>query len=325
MTIKKMLAAVGLGVLVSSSVALAAEPAYPSKPISIIVPVTPGGTSDFFARLIAQRLSDRIKGTVIVENRPGAGGITGSVMASKAPADGYTLLLASGGTHSINPNVYKSLPYDPIKDFEPVIRIATTANILVVNKNLPVKSVAELVQYGKDNPQSLAFASSGTGSSLHLTGELFKHLTKLDLLHVPYKGSAPAVTDLIGGQVSMMFDNLPSSLPHVQSGTLKALAVTSSDRSALLPEVPTVAESGFPTFDVTTWFGLLAPAGTPDDIVGFLGEHLQEVLKDPDVKKQIMARGAEVEINTPQEFEAYMNKQLQAWKDIVKISNVTLD
>lgn len=325
MNITRIMSGLGLGVLIGLGASNAAVAAYPAKPIHIVVPVTPGGTSDFFARLLAQRLGTRVEVPVVVENRPGAGGITGSVLVRRAPADGYTLLLASGGTHSINPNVYKDLPYDPIKDFEPVIRIATTANILVVNKDLPVNSVGELVKYGKDNPGKLAFASSGTGSSLHLTGELFKHLSGGDMLHVPYKGSAPAVTDLLGGQVSMMFDNMPSSLPQVQAGALKALAVTSSSRSASLPDVPTVEESGLAGFDLTTWFGLLAPAGTPADVVDFLSRHLSEILEEADVRRQFLDRGADVEANTPAQFASYMNEQLRKWKAVADIANVSME
>jgi len=302
-----------------------AQPAYPSKPVRIVVPVTPGGTSDFFARLLAQRLTGRIGATVLVENRPGAGGITGSVYVQRADPDGYTLLLASGGTHSINPNVYRHLPYDPIGDFEPVIRIATTPNILVVNKDLPANSVGELVAYARQHPKSLSFASSGTGTSVQLAGEMFKHLSGTDMVHVPYKGSAPAVTDLIGGQVTMMFDNMPSSLPQVQAGAIKALAVTSAARSPAVPDVPTMAEAGLPGFEMTTWFGLLAPAGTPADVVALLNRNLAEILADPDVKRQFLEVGAEAAGNTPGQFKAYLAEQLQKWKAVAAVAKVSIE
>lgn len=325
MKIKNILASVAMGVMAATAGPTLASDAFPSKPISIIVPVTPGGTSDFLARLVAQRLGEKVDVPVVVENRPGAGGITASVYASRAAADGYTLFLASGGTHSINPSVYKKLPYDAIKDFEPVVRVATTANVLVANKDLPFSTVGELIEYGKQNPETLTFASSGTGTSLHLTGELFKHLADIDMLHVPYKGSAPAVTDVIGGQVHVMFDNIPSSMPHVQSGTLKAIAVSSAERSKSLPDVPTVQEAGIGDFDLTTWFGLLAPAGTPSDVVNTLNTHLVEVLNEPDVVKQLADRGAEVGANSPEEFRRYMEEQLATWKRIAEISNVQVD
>ena len=325
MKIRNIWAGVAIGVLATTAVPALAQDDFPNKPIHIIVPVTPGGTSDFLARLVAQRLGTKVDVPVVVENRPGAGGITASVYATRQPADGYSLFLASGGTHSINPVVYKKLPYDALKDFEPVVRVATTANVLVANKDLPANTVSELIEYGKQNPQKLAFASSGTGTSLHLTGELFKHLAGIDMLHVPYKGSAPAVTDVIGGQVSVMFDNIPSSMPHVQSGTLKAIAVSSAERSKSLPDVPTVQEAGIGDFDLTTWFGLLAPAGTPPEVVNTLNKHLVEVLNEPDVIKQFADRGAEVGANSPEEFRRYMEDQLATWKRIAEISNVQVD
>lgn len=325
MKIRNILAGLAMGMVAATAGPVLAKDTFPNKPISIIVPVTPGGTSDFLARLVAQRLSAKVGVPVVVENRAGAGGITGSVYASQAAPDGYTLFLASGGTHSINPSVYKKLPYDAIKDFEPVIRIATTANVLVTNKKLPVSTVAELIEYGKQNPKTLTFASSGTGSSLHLTGEMFKHLAGIDMLHVPYKGSAPAVTDLIGGQVHMMFDNIPSSMPHVRSGTLKAIAVSSSKRSPYLPDVPTIQEAGIGDFDLATWFGLLAPAGTPKDVVNLLNKHLVEVLNEPDVIKQFADRGAEVGANSPDDFGLYMRDQLATWKRIAEIANVQVE
>lgn len=305
-----------------SSAAFASEPGYPSKPIHLVVPVTPGGTSDFLARLVGRKLSENIKAPVVVDNRPGAGGINGSIYAARATPDGYTLLLASGGTHSINPSVYKKLPYDAIKDFEPVIRVATTTNVLVVNPKMPVNSVADLLKYVKQNPAGLSFASSGKGTSLQLAGEMFKNTTGADFVHIPYSGSAPAVMDLMGGNVTMMFDNVPSSLPLIKSGKLKALAVTSATRSPSLPNVPTMSEAGMSGFEMNTWFGILAPKGTPASAIAYLNKELAIVLKDKDLQKQFLEKGAEAAGNTTAEFKDFMSSEIRKWKQITQAAKV---
>lgn len=298
---------------------------YPTQPISIVVPVTAGGTSDFFARVIAGRLQEELGVAVVVENRAGAGGIIGSSAVARSKPDGYTLLLASGGTHSINPSVYKNLSYDALNDFAPVIRFAVVPNVLVVPKDLPVSSVKELESYIRDNSDDMTFGSSGVGTSIQLTGEMFKQVADVELLHVPYKGSAPAVTDLIGKHLTLMFDNLPSAMPHVQSNNLKALAVTSAERSPAVPELPTMIEEGYDGFDVTTWFGLLAPAGTPDDTVKLLNQTIASILDEQEIKDRFLEMGAEAAGNDPAMFAQYMEEQIAVWSKVAADAGVQID
>ena len=239
----------------------------PAKPVRPYGPFPAGGTTDILARAVAQKLTEAWGQQVIVDNRPGAGGNIGSELVAKSTPDGYTLLMGTVGTHAINPSLYARMPYDHVKDFTPVILVAGVPNVLVVNPSLPVHSVQELIAYAKANPGKLNFASSGNGTSIHLAGELFKTMTGVQMTHIPYKGSAPALADLLGGQVQLMFDNLPSSLPFIKAGRLRSLAVTSGTRAAALPDLPTLAESGLAGFEASAWFGVLAPAGTPHDIV----------------------------------------------------------
>src|SRR5438034_5972010 len=248
--------------VVAAPVALG-QVAYPTKPVRLVVPFPAGGTTDLLARAAAQKLSEAWGQQVIVDNRPGAAGNIGAELVAKAAPDGYTLLMGTVGTHAINASLYAKMPYDHVKDFAPVILVAGVPNVLVVNPSLPVHSVQELIAYAKANPGKLNFASSGSGTSIHLSGELFKVMTGVQMTHVPYKGSAPALQDLLGGQVQLMFDNLPPSLPQIKAGRLRALAVTSATRAPALPDVPTVAEAGLPGFEASSWFGVLAPAGTP--------------------------------------------------------------
>lgn len=316
-------AVMGAGLL--AAVPAAAQAAYPSKTITIIVPFAAGGTTDILARIVAQGLTAELGQTVIVDNRAGAGGNIGGQAAARATADGYTLFMGTVGTHAINASLYKKMPFDPIKDFAPLTRVANVPNLLVANPKQPFKTVKELIAYAKANPGKLNFASSGNGSSIHLSGELFKSMTKIDMQHVPYKGSAPAMTDLLGNQVGIMFDNMPSAIQHVRSGKLRALAVTTAKRSPELPDVPTIAEAGVPGYEATSWFGMFAPAATPPAIITTLNNAIVKVLAKPEVKKQINDQGAEVYSETPAHFADFIQKESAKWSKVVKDSGASMD
>lgn len=296
-----------------------AAQAYPNKPVRIVVGYAAGGATDVIARLIGPALSEGLGQTVVIENRAGANSNLGAEAVARAPADGYTVFVFTIA-NTINATLYDKLGYDPQKDFEPVGLIAKVPNILVVNNNLPVKTLAEYVAYAKAQPQGITFASSGSGSSIHLSGEIFKMITKLNMLHVPYRGSAPAVTDLIGGQVQSMFDNAPSAMPHVQGGRLRAIAITSPQRSPLLPNLPTVAESGYAGFDVQSWFGLAVPHGTPQAVVERLNTELNKVLAQPAVKQRLAEMGATPAGGTPAEMRGFIGAELKRWQAVVKAS-----
>jgi tripartite-type tricarboxylate transporter receptor subunit TctC len=298
---------------------------YPTKPVRLVVPFPAGGTTDILARAVAQKLSEAWGRQMIVDNRPGAGGNIGSDLVAKSAPDGYTLLMGTVGTHAINPSLYKNMPYDHVKDFAPVILVAGVPNVLVVNPSLPVHSVPELIAYAKANPGKLNFASSGNGTSIHLSGELFKAMTGVEMTHVPYKGSAPALTDLIGGQVQLMFDNLPSSLPFIKAGKLRALAVTSGARAAALPDLPTLAESGLPGFEASSWFGVLAPAGTPRDIVAKLNGAIAGWLASPEAKEKLLAQGAIAAGGAPDDFARHIGAETSKWAKVVKASGAHID
>jgi tripartite-type tricarboxylate transporter receptor subunit TctC len=302
-----------------------AQPAYPSKPIRLVVPFPAGGTTDILARAVAQRLTETLGQPVVVDNRPGAGGNIGAELVAKAAPDGYTLLMGTVGTHAINASLYAKMPYDHVRDFAPVILVAGVPNVLVVNPALPVNSVQELIAYGKANPGKLNFASSGNGTSIHLSAELFKTMTGVQMAHVPYKGSAPALVDLAGGQVQLMFDNLPSSLALIKGGKLKALAVTSAQRSTALPDVPTVAESGLTGFEASSWFGLLAPAGTPKDIVAKLNGEVAKWLATPEAKEKMAAQGAIPAGQSPDDFTRHIAAETVKWQKVVKESGAKVD
>jgi tripartite-type tricarboxylate transporter receptor subunit TctC len=285
----------------------------------------PRGTTDILARIVGQGLSVEFGQSVVIENRAGAGGNIGGQVAAKAAPDGYTLFMGTVGTQAINASLYKKMPFDPIKDFAPITRVANVPNLLVANPAQPFKSVAELIAYAKANPGKVNFASSGNGTSIHLSGELFKTMAKVQMVHVPYKGSAPAVTDLMGNQVGIMFDNLPSVIQHVRSGKLRPLAVTTAKRSPELPDVPTIAESGLPGYEATSWFGLLAPAGTPAAVIGKLNSAIVKVLAQPDVRKRISDQGAEVYSETPEQFAAFIQAEGIKWGKVVRDSGASLD
>jgi tripartite-type tricarboxylate transporter receptor subunit TctC len=298
---------------------------YPEKPIRLIVPYTPGGTADMLARGIGQKLSESLGQQVIVDNRPGAGGNIGADLVAKAAPDGYTLLIGTVATHAINPGLYPNMPYDADKDFIPVILIATLPNMVVVNTSVPVKNVKDLIALARSKPGELAFASAGNGTSQHLSGELFKKMTDVDMIHIPYKGSAPAVTDLIGGQVQLMFDNIPSSLPRVRAGKLRALAVTGPRRSPVLPNLPTVAESGLPGFSITSWFALYAPAGTPKNIVQRLNKEAGNAISSPELRQLWMAQGIEPAGGTPDQLAAFRRTEAPKWEKIIRDSGARVE
>jgi tripartite-type tricarboxylate transporter receptor subunit TctC len=299
--------------------------AYPSKPVTIVVPFAAGGTTDILARVIGQALTKELGQSAIVDNRAGAGGNIGAALAAKAAPDGYTLFMGTVGTHAINQSLYKKLPFDPVKDFAPLTRVAMVPNLLVANPGKPYKNVKELIAYAQAHPGKVNFGSSGSGSSIHLSGELFNMLAKVEMVHVPYKGSAPAVTDLLGGQIDIMFDNMPSAIQHVRSGKLRPLAVTTAKRSAELPDVPTIAEAGVPGYEATSWFGMFAPASTPAPIVARLNGALVKVLSDPDVKKKLAEQGAEPYAEKPEQFAAFIRDESAKWSKVVKASGATAD
>ena len=298
---------------------------YPNKPIKIVVPFPPGGATDILARAIGFELQKAWGQSVVIENKPGAGGNTGADLVAKSPPDGYTLIMATVGTHAINMSLYTKMPYDAVKDFEPIVLVAGVPNLLVVHPSVPAKTVKELTALAKAQPGKLNVASSGNGTSIHLAAELYKQMAGVDILHVPYKGSAPAVADLLGGQVQMMFDNMPVSLPHAKAGKLRALAVTSLKRSPALPDVPTMDEEGLKGFDATSWFGLLAPAGTPKDIIAKLNAASVAALATPDMRERLAAQGADPVGNTPDQFAAFIKAEIEKWAKIVKASGARVD
>ena len=297
---------------------------YPNKPIKIIVPYPAGQASDTISRIVGERLSKSLGQPVLVDNRPGAGGNIGTDVGAKSPPDGYTLTVATAAL-PISKHVYRKLPFDPEKDFAPITLMTVTPLVLVTRADLPVKDVASLVDYAKKNPGKLTFASSGTGTSHQLSGELFKTLAGIDLLHVPYKGSPPAHIDLMGGSVDIMFDNIVPVSPHVKSGKLKALAVTTKTRASSLPDVPTMAEAGFPNFEAVAWFGILVPAGTPQPIIDRLNKEIVAILNTPDIKERLAALGATVVADTPAEYARFMSAEINKWAPIVKRAQISIE
>lgn len=304
---------------------LAGAQAWPNKPIRYVVPFAAGGSTDIMGRTIAEKLSVALGQPVVVENKPGAGGGVGAAEVAKAPADGYTIMGGTISTHAINASLYKDLPYDPVKDFVAVTLIARVPNMLVVNNDVKAKDVAELIKLMKANPGKWNFASAGNGTSQHLSGELFKGMAGVDMQHIPYKGSPPALTDVMGGQVSMTFDNITTAWPLAKGGKLKALAVTTSKRSPVAPDVPTLAESGLPGYEVGSWQGVFAPAGTPPDIVKRLNTEIVKIINMPDVQKKMIELGAEPVGNSPEEFGAFVKAEVAKWGDVVKKSGAKVD
>ena len=309
-----------------------AADAWPSKPVRIVVPFAATGTTDIIARAISPELQRAFAQPFVVDNKPGAGGNTGAAEVAKASPDGYTLLMGTVGTQAINPALYPKMPYDHVKDFAPITLCAGVPNVLVVNpamaQKLNINSVADLIRVAKANPGKLNVASSGNGTSIHLSAELFKSMTGTYMVHLPYRGSGPALIDLLGGSADLMFDNLPSSLPHIKAGKLKALAVTSAVRSSVLPELPTIAEAGGPPlkgFEASSWFGLLAPAGTPADIVNRVQQEVAKSLASPAVKERLVSQGAIPSGNTPAEFARHIDAETKKWAQVVKVSGAKVD
>ncbi len=299
--------------------------AYPSKPIRLICPYAPGGATDIISRAVAIELSKTLGQPVTVDNRPGAGANLGSEMAARSAPDGYTLLTSASSLHGITPFLYKKLNYDPNKDLAPVIVLAGFANVLVVNPAVPANSVKELIALVRAQPGRLTCASSGSGSTIHMSCEMFKHMLGLDITHVPYKGSGPAVTDLMGGQVNMMFDNIPSSITHIRSGKLRALATTGAQRAASLPDLPTIAESGVPGYESTAWFGIAVPAGTPKEIVARLNADGQKATKSPEFVKRMTDLGYEIVGGTPEQMASMIQDEYKRWGPIVNASGAKVD
>jgi tripartite-type tricarboxylate transporter receptor subunit TctC len=318
-----------LGALVAATVISAqpaeAQKAYPDKPVRIVVPFAAGGGVDILTRIMGQYLTERLGQQVIVDNRPGAGGNLGTDGVAKSPPDGYTLVMGTTGTHTINPGLYPKLPYDAVKDFRPITLTASVPNLLVVNPELPVKSARELIELAKASPGKLNFGSFGNGTSNHLSGELLKSVAQIDVVHVPYKNAPQAVIDLMTGQISFAFINMPLALPHVQGGKLRALAVTGAKRSTAAPEFPTMAEAGVPGFVVESWYGLLAPAGTPDAIIERLHRDVVAVLAKPEVQSAFAQQGAEPMTSTPAEFATLIVEGKKQWAEIIRISGAQLD
>jgi len=314
-----------LGVLLALVAPFAAAE-YPELPIRIVVPFAAGGGTDVMARMFGQKLSEAWRVPVLVDNRPGAGGTIGSTGVARAAPDGYTLLLGSISTHAISPGLYAKLAYDPVKDFQPVARAGTTPFVMTVHPAVPANTIAELIALARANPKKLDFASSGNGTTSHLCGALFTQLADIEMTHIPYKANAPGLTDLLGGRVTFMFDNIIAMQPHIRAGKLRALAVTGPERVASLPNVPTMIEAGLPAYEVTGWFGFWAPAGTPRAIVAKLNAELARIMRDADVKARAEDQG--VDFSKPQsadEFSGFVQAELVKWRKIIKDAGAKLD
>ena len=315
---------IALSLVANAASAPTAAPGFPDKPLRIVVTFTSGGAPDTLARILSEKLSNVWGQPVIVDNKPGAGGNTGADFVAKAAADGYTIVVGTVGTHSINPALYLKMPYDAVKDFTPITLLATTPNMLVINNDVPAKNLKDFIALGKKEGK-MTFASSGSGTSIHVSGELFKTMTGIDMVHIPYKGRATAIPDVLGGRVTMMFDNMPSSLQLVREGKLRALGVTSSARSPAAPEIPTIAEAGLPGFDAVSWFALFAPANTPKAIVDKWQVEVRRILKLPDVAKRLADAGLDAVGGTPEELAAYQKGEITKWAKVVKDSGAKAD
>ena len=321
----RSLSALALLAMVSALPVWAQSPAWPTKPLKLVIPFPPAGATDTLGRTLAQKLGDALGQPVVVENKPGAGGGIGSDAVAKAPADGYTLLMATTSTHSIGPSLNPKLAYNAEKDFVPVVWVANSTNILVAALNVPATNVAELVTYAKAHPGQLNYASSGNGTIVHLTGELFSSMAGIKMTHVPYKGTALAVPDLMSGQVSIMFDNIVSALPYIKGGKLKALGISGAKRSPLVPDVPTVAESGVPGFVSDTYFGVFAPVGTPREVVTRLNTAINRILESPDFRDKLAALGAEPAGGSSDRFATEIRGETTKWAKVIKDAGVKIE
>jgi tripartite-type tricarboxylate transporter receptor subunit TctC len=298
---------------------------YPSKPIHIVVPFPAGGIADIYARIIGARLTEAWGQPVVIDNRAGAGGTIAAEAVARAPADGYALVMGNLGTHAVNVSLFAKLPYDPVADFAPIALVVETDALLVVHPSVPARTVPELIALARSKPGALSYASAGPGTAGHLAGELFKSMAKVDMLHIPYKGNAPAITDLLGGQTALFFGTMPSVLPHARTGKLRALATCGAVRAAATPELPTVAEAALPGFDVSNWIGLFAPAGTPAAIVRRLNAEVLRVMQASEMRERLADEGARFVPTTPQQFGAYVKAEIARWAPIVKASGARAD
>jgi tripartite-type tricarboxylate transporter receptor subunit TctC len=315
----------GIACCLLGATGTAAAQTWPTKPVKLVVPFPPGGPLDTIGRAIAQKLTEAWGQSVIVENKPGAGGNIGADFVAKSAPDGYTVVMGALSTHAVNPSLYAKMPYDAQKDFAPITLVAITPNVLVVNPSLPVHSVKDLIAYAKAHPGKLSFGSGSIGSAGHLAGELFKVDTGVDMVHVPYKGAAPAMQALLAGDTQLMFDNLASSMAQVKAGKLRALAVTTAQRSSFAPDLPTMSEAGVPGFDISTWFGLLAPAGTPPFIIEKWNLRVKEILSEPEMRNRLAAQGAQASPDTPEEFAKFIASELAKYARVVKASGAHVD
>ena len=314
-----------VAVLAAAAPLTGAQQPWPTaKPIRIVAPSTPGDAPDVIARLVADKLSVALGQQVVVDNKPGAGGVVGSEFVAKSAPDGYTLIMGNAGSHGINAAVYSKLPYDIQRDFAPVSQVAIAPNVMVINPSLPVNSVTEFIAYAKSQPGKLSYASGGNGSSAHMSMELFKSMAGIDVQHIPYKGSSPALTDLIGGQVAVFIGNMPPTVPHIKAGKLRALAVTTKSRSALMPELPTIADS-LPGYETVAWFGVLAPAGTPPEVVAKLSMEIGKIARSPEMRERLVAMGAEPVGGTPEEFKAVIDRDIAKWKPLAQRVGIKVD
>jgi len=324
LTHKTIAMLIGAAMLAVATAASAQAPTYPDKAIRIVVPFPVGGVADTFGREIGRKLTEAWGQSVVVDNRAGAGGNIGADIVAKAPPDGYTLVMGNIGTHAVNVSLLPVMPFDPIKDFTPIVHVLDAEGLLVVNPSIKATTIPELIALARAQPGTLSYGSAGVGTTSHLAGELFKSMTKVDIVHVPYKGNVPAITDLLGGQTSMIFATMPTVLPHVRTGKLRPLAVLGTVRSPALPDVPTVAES-VPAFEVSNWIGLFGPAGMPPAIVARLNAEVQKVMRSPEIQKRLETEGAKFIPMTPEQFAMFQKAELSKWSKTIKDANIKVD